>query len=229
MTIIPHKCCSKCGIDKPLTEFGPRKHGRDGLQAHCRLCGNGYRKTYYYKNQEAEQKKAREYWDRYSEKRRENWQRFAATHQEYNRARYVQYYQENRDRELAQYREWAARNKDHLKQRAKKYYARNKQRMADQFRGWSKRNPDQVRLRARRRRARQMGAAGRHTFAEWRDLCTKYGNCCLACGGREPDISLTVDHIIPLSKGGADSIDNIQPLCHSCNSSKKDRIIDYRG
>ena len=32
----------------------------------------------------------------------------------------------------------------------------------------------------------------------------------------------TIDHIVPLSKGGAHSYQNVQTLCHTCNSSKSD-------
>jgi 5-methylcytosine-specific restriction endonuclease McrA len=39
---------------------------------------------------------------------------------------------------------------------------------------------------------------------------------------------LTEDHVVPLSLGGSNDIDNIQPLCKSCNSSKRGRHIDYR-
>lgn len=40
---------------------------------------------------------------------------------------------------------------------------------------------------------------------------------CLKCGTHK---DLTIDHIIPTSKGGENTIENMQTLCHSCNSSK---------
>lgn len=60
---------------------------------------------------------------------------------------------------------------------------------------------------------------------QWLDLCSKYGNICLCCKMKKP---LTVDHIIPLSKGGKHCIDNVQPLCMECNHKKFVTIIDYR-
>jgi 5-methylcytosine-specific restriction endonuclease McrA len=53
----------------------------------------------------------------------------------------------------------------------------------------------------------------------------KYGKKCLCCGSEN---KLSLDHVIPIQKGGKDEIENLQPLCKSCNSSKGIKVIDYR-
>lgn len=47
------------------------------------------------------------------------------------------------------------------------------------------------------------------------------GNACLHCGSTE---DLSLDHIIPWSMGGPDTVENFQTLCRPCNSSKGARI-----
>lgn len=66
---------------------------------------------------------------------------------------------------------------------------------------------------------------GKHTAADWELIKRRANYRCSCCQGKKP---LTKDHIIPVSRGGRDSIDNLQALCQSCNSSKGARIIDYR-
>ena len=90
------------------------------------------------------------------------------------------------------------------------------------FREWCLANPDKVAEKNWRRRALELGAVGTFTRQEFKAL----GNTCLRCG--RADVPMTADHVIPLSKGGSNNIENIQPLCGSCNSAKKDRHIDYR-
>jgi len=47
---------------------------------------------------------------------------------------------------------------------------------------------------------------------------------CVACGRSAiDDIILQVDHIIPRSKSGKDSLDNFQTLCHECNLGKSNK------
>ena len=77
------------------------------------------------------------------------------------------------------------------------------------------------------RNRKKRKADGSHTFGEWELLKKQYGYMCPCCGKSEPEISLTEDHIIPLSKGGSDYIENIQPLCMHCNFVKHTKIIKY--
>ena len=67
-------------------------------------------------------------------------------------------------------------------------------------------------------------APGSHTFEEWESLKLKHNNQCAICKQTKP---LTKDHIVPLSRGGTDMIENIQPLCRNCNSKKWNKINFY--
>lgn len=52
---------------------------------------------------------------------------------------------------------------------------------------------------------------------------------CCACGAspaKDPSVELHVDHIIPWSKGGETTIDNLQTLCSKCNLGKSNLILD---
>lgn len=52
---------------------------------------------------------------------------------------------------------------------------------------------------------------------------------CCTCGNSvhaEPNLLLEIDHIIPVSKGGFTTEDNLQTLCWKCNRSKSNKIID---
>lgn len=75
------------------------------------------------------------------------------------------------------------------------------------------------------RRARKRNSIGSYSLKEWENLKAQYNWTCPCCKKQEPEIKLGADHIIPLSKGGSDNIENIQPLCKPCNSRKSNKII----
>jgi len=84
-------------------------------------------------------------------------------------------------------------------------------------RRWVKKNPERMAHLKARRYAREKNAKGSHTFEEWQEMCKKFKQKCAECGKEK---KLTKDHIKPLSAGGTDNIENIQPLCRNCNSRK---------
>ena len=52
---------------------------------------------------------------------------------------------------------------------------------------------------------------------------------CELCGVSADIRALEVDHIVPRNRGGTDDPDNLQALCYSCNSMKRDRdATDFR-
>lgn len=74
---------------------------------------------------------------------------------------------------------------------------------------------------------KRRNAIGHHSKQEWEDLKNKYNYSCPDCKRKEPEIKLTVDHIQPISKGGSNDIENIQPLCLKCNLKKGTKIIKF--
>jgi len=82
-----------------------------------------------------------------------------------------------------------------------------------------------LREKIRDQQKRDWKGNGSFTEEEWNALCDRYGNICLSCG---EEIVLTVDHVIPLSLSGTNTIENIQPLCLSCNCRKGTNVFDYR-
>lgn len=84
-----------------------------------------------------------------------------------------------------------------------------------------------LRIAGRTRQINELYAEGSHTDEEWNALVSRYGGRCLRCGS--VPLELTKDHVIPISKAGSNYIENIQPLCRPCNSSKGTKSTDYRN
>jgi 5-methylcytosine-specific restriction endonuclease McrA len=77
-----------------------------------------------------------------------------------------------------------------------------------------------VRAKKERRRGREAQVFGWWTWSDFMRMARGFGYHCAYCGCK-PE-RLNPDHVVPLSKGGANTIANILPTCMPCNSDKRD-------
>lgn len=217
------KVCSRCGVFKPCSEFYKRKEAKDGLRTDCKECVNARNKAYTERHVDRVREYKLEWW--HANKTPGTLER----KREFNH----HYYINNQDKELARAREYRQdprvtnrlkvyRRKSEVKARHNQLSSQRRQlpRYKQYRKRWRSENRDKERAYRLKRRA-----SGNFSTDQWDELCRLCGGGCACCGKVG---NLTVDHIIPVSRGGDNGIMNIQPLCLSCNSRKGTRTIDYR-
>lgn len=227
------KPCPRCSIRKQMEEFPlNRRNAKTGRASYCKSCQNEYSRGHYSQNKAKYAKRQRSW-------RSANRQRLA----EYS----TRWRQANREQVLAKARSREAKRRaaglivvpptDARRKIWRAYYQRHKEVLAfkraqhrekvnSRNTAWRRANPEKWAAISAAQRAKRKSTHESFTAGEWKDLKERYGNRCLCCGSTGP---LTADHVIPLSKGGRGTIDNIQPLCKSCNSTKHTKCIDYRA
>jgi len=84
---------------------------------------------------------------------------------------------------------------------------------------------ERQRVRGRDYRAlKKANAAGQNiTKEEWDAVVAKHGGKCAYCGLKTSHLEL--DHVVPVSKGGLHTLDNVAPACRACNTSKGNRAL----
>ena len=159
------------------------------------------------------------------------------------------YYENNRYEVILKHREYRAKNSEKIQETRRIQYQENKEEIKEERRKYRQDYPERTREVARKsyykniervrswrrsdagimanarshhtRRVRLLKTPCTLTLLQWDKILNHQGNRCAICGKRfcksRPP---TKDHIIPLSKGGGLTFENVQALCHSCNSSK---------
>lgn len=108
------------------------------------------------------------------------------------------------------------------------YKRNNREKVREWGRDYGRRHkdPEKSRVKDMGVRHKHLNHKGICTLQEWLDILERYDYKCLRCGSEN---KITLDHTIPASRvGSSNTADNLQPLCHSCNSGKQAKVIDYR-
>lgn len=216
MDSVPHlKRCTKCGDDKPLSDYYTDKRYADGWYPWCTECRRAYRKA---RNADPIKRA-------HDSARMLAWVKTTPSEQErrkrYDRERWQN--PEVRQRKTAFDKK---RMQDPIKRARKtkmhRLWHHRRFRADPEYRAqhrWRKRQETHL------RRVQKQENGGKITRKQWRELCRQFNHRCASCSRKT---KLTMDHIVPLSKGGAHSIENIQPLCMTCNQKKHTKTIKYQ-
>jgi 5-methylcytosine-specific restriction endonuclease McrA len=141
-------------------------------------------------------------------------------------ARSKAYSEANREQVRAKGRQRALRDKEKNNERAKQWYLANKELMKARAVAWKKANPDKVRANTRDYATRKRKALGSFSTKDYIKLLNRYLGLCAYCGVNKAN---SIDHVLPLSRGGTNYIGNILPACGSCNYSKGPRtLVEWR-
>lgn len=138
----------------------------------------------------------------------------------------IVYYEDNKDIRKQKIRQWQISNPEKRRLACAKHRKNNREKTNCAAAKWKRRHPERLVIYSQNRQSIISGSGQRVSWSEWEAVLDKYGNKCLCCG--RSDVHLTMDHIVPLCIGGPHTIENIQPLCQSCNSTKYRKVIDYR-
>lgn len=101
------------------------------------------------------------------------------------------------------------------------YYQKNKAKFAESSRRYYQNNPHLNRLYAAAYKARRRNNGVFQIIQK--DMRALRNSPCYYCGIK--NYAFTLDHVIPISKGGRHGIGNLVACCKSCNSSKKDKYL----
>jgi 5-methylcytosine-specific restriction endonuclease McrA len=150
---------------------------------------------------------------------------FRKQHPEYFKAYLGKYYLEHKDQWVAY-----AAARDPVKARAthRAYREANLEKVRAGIRDWFRRHPHVARLNAAKYRARLSMAENTLTEAQVDEILEVFNHRCGYCLvdlRTLPKEHRTLDHLLPIVRGGGNTADNVVPCCKSCNSRKGHRNI----
>jgi 5-methylcytosine-specific restriction endonuclease McrA len=225
------KLCSGCGEKKPLDAFTTTTRTRDGRTSNCRVCRNAEYRERYQRKREQYRTRKRDYRLKNAEAikvaNRERTKRWRDANPERARAKSAAATLRFRAANPDYTREWYQRNLEQARADARESMRRWREANPEDARAIRKRyreaNIDEVRKRERENTHRRRALKGSTSPALAEFMAELITQPCTYCGATE---NITVDHVIPLSRGGKHEAANLTAACYSCNSSKGAKLLD---
>lgn len=196
------KTCTKCHTKKSVSQF---YMARGQYVSACKECKRLQGKQYYIDNKETVKVKRAAYQKAHQAEQYEHLKKWRKNNPEKAREAGRRQYAENIEHRLAVKKAWRLANPEAVKAILEKHRLNHLPKMAE---------------KSHKRRAKLRGN-GVFQVTE-KELIRLYASPCAHCGTME---NVTIDHIIPVARGGRHSIGNLQPLCLTCNSSKNAKTM----
>jgi len=114
--------------------------------------------------------------------------------------------------------EWIKKNRPKINARAQRYRSKHLLQCRDRAATWKKLHPERVKIHAHKKRIQRLNApTSPDAVSSIKIIQNLRVGKCFYCGKRR---RLTIEHIIPLTKGGHHSAANITGACWKCNHDK---------
>ncbi len=124
------------------------------------------------------------------------------------------------------YSNWVGKNRRKRQAIDAQWYARNRNTKMRRSMAWARANPERLRHKESRRRSRKNAGLNTFTADDW-DALRRSSSACHWCKRKfTHKRRATHDHVVPLAKGGANTLENSCCACSECNTRKGDRLIN---